>query len=169
MILQGFRGLSSIALHSEEHRQLLLQNTCDKVVKRAMDDFGNEGNTKIKTEGDITYHNIITPHKSTLPEEVNINIGKKDSGPLVTKEIKNFLTSGKIIKLYKKDGTCKEMHMFLSNDLKEIIAKKIRGNEIKPQWRIAVHQIKTMTLGYDDKSGFAKAGGMFKKSNALLM
>lgn len=117
----------------------------------------------------MTYQHLTTPHKSEIPQEVDFNISKKADGPLVTKEIKNFLIAGKIIKLYKKDGHCKEMHMFMSNDLKEILAKRPHKPEIKQQWRLTVHQIKSLQMGYDAKSAFDKHGGLFRKSKISLV
>ena len=57
------------------------------------------------------------------------------------------------------------MHLFMTNDLKEILAKRPKRATIKQQWRMGIHNIKEINEGYDEKSPFAKHKGFFKKSN----
>ena len=156
-------------MHSEELRQLCLKNKSDEIVKEAYEDSRNAANDQIVSEGKLTYQHLTTAHKAELPQEVDLNFSKKNDGPLVTKEIKNFLIAGKIIKLYKKNGDAKEMHLFMSNDLKEILAKRPHKPEIKQQWRLTIHQIKSLELGYGEKSAFHKSKGLFRKSNTKLL
>lgn len=159
---QAFKGLSVIALHNEEHRQLCLKSNSDKVVKEAYENPSNAGNEQIITEGTATYKHLTTPH-ATAP--IDLNLSKAPEEKLVTKEIRNFLIAGKIVKLYKTNGSAKEMHLFMTNDLREIVCKRPNKSEIRPEWRVKVHQIKSLTVGYDAKSPFAKHTGLFKKSN----
>ena len=61
------------------------------------------------------------------------------------------------------------MHIFMTPDLKELMAKRPKNNSIKQQWRLPIHQIKETVFDYKDKnkysqSVFAKSGGLFKKS-----
>jgi len=65
--------------------------------------------------------------------------------------------------MYKKDGATKEMHLFMTNDLKELLAKRPKRTEIKPHWRLGVHVMKGIVSGYDEKTAFAKHKGLFKK------
>jgi len=77
------------------------------------------------------------------------------------------------LKRYKKDGSSKEMHIFMTPDLKELMAKRPKNQGIKQQWRLPIHQIRETIFEYKDKnkysqSVFAKSGGLFKKSNEKI-
>lgn len=122
------------------------------------------------SEGKLTISNILAT-KIEIPPEADFNI-KKQQDSKVTKEIKNFLVAGKICKLYKKNGSGKEMHVFLTPDLKEIMAKRPKGQAIKQQWRLPIHQLKETKFDFKEKnvynqSVFAKSGGLFTKSKFL--
>ena len=125
----------------------------------------------VVSEGKLTISNILAT-KIEIPPEEDFNIKKQDSK--VTKEIKNFLVAGKICKLYKKNGSSKEMHVFLTPDLKEIMAKRPKGQAIKQQWRLPIHQLKETKFDFKEKnvynqSVFAKSGGLFTKSKLNLI
>jgi hypothetical protein len=65
------------------------------------------------------------------------------------------------------------MHLFMTADLKEIMAKRPKRKEVKQQWRLPIHQIRDIKTDYKDKlqynqSAFAKSGGLFKKSKYFI-
>lgn len=81
--------------------------------------------------------------------------------------VKNFLTAGKLFKIYKNDGSRKEMHVFCTPDLKEIIAKRPKRQTIKNNWRIQLQSIQEI-LDFTEKQEFIKSSfykhkGIFKK------
>ena len=64
---------------------------------------------------------------------------EKQIEKLITPEIRNFLSSGKIVKMYRANGERVEMHMFMDSGLKEIFAHRPKDKEIKPKWRLVIH------------------------------
>ena len=88
----------------------------------------------------------------------------------ITKEVRNFLISGRMVKLYKSRGSPKDMHLLASQDLKEIMAKKPNKSEVKKHWRMALHLVKTVETDFKDKkvysrTNFAKCSSIFRKSS----
>ena len=76
---------------------------------------------------------------------------------------------------YKRDGSSKEMLVFVNSDFKEIMCKNPNSKEkiIKQHWRLPISQIKNLISDYPDAkkfnvSVFAKAGGFFSKSIIFL-
>ena len=66
------------------------------------------------------------------------------------------------------------MHIFMTPDLKELMAKRPKNQSIKQQWRLPIHQIRETIFEYKDKnkysqSVFAKSGGLFKKSTIYFL
>lgn len=49
----------------------------------------------------------------------------------LTKDVRNFLIQGQVVKMVKSSGEILEFHLFMTPDLKELIAKKPRRNLIK--------------------------------------
>ena len=90
-------------------------------------------------------------------------MGHRNLLTLITKDIRNFLTAGKLLKIYKKNGDSKEFHVFLTNDLKEILCKKPKENKIKQKWRLPAHSIKGIQTTFNNDSPFARSKGIFTK------
>ena len=77
-------------------------------------------------------------------------------------EIKNFLTSGKQLKIINNKGDIKQMQLMFSQDLLKISAKKIKSNlPPKPKYIIETKQIKQIIKGHGTDA-FKKSKGFFR-------
>ncbi len=76
-------------------------------------------------------NHFTLPQKIEKPDDDDLILGHRNLLTLITKDIRNFLTAGKLLKIYKKNGDAKEFHVFLTNDLKEILCKKPKESKIK--------------------------------------
>ena len=61
------------------------------------------------------------------------------------------------------------MHLLLTPDLQEIMARRPKSDKIKKQWRMAIHVVKELKVDYKtNKKEFGQSpfvkGGFFKKS-----
>ena len=85
-------------------------------------------------------------------------------------EIKNFVISGKIVKMYSinknrynSSGDKKKMHLSMTQDMNKISCKKPGKNlPPKPKYVIETNHIKKIIQGYGTKA-FEKHSGIFKK------
>ena len=76
--------------------------------------------------------------------------------------VKNYLTSGRHIKIINKKGEIKEMQLLFSQDLAKIQAKLIRSNlPPKQKYVIETNNIKSIIKGHGTND-FKKCGGIFK-------
>jgi hypothetical protein len=109
-------------------------------------------------------NHLKVPPKIQRAEDEDLLPGQRKYDTLITKEIRNFMVAGKVLKLYKKNGDSKEFHCFMTNDMKEILCKRPKATAIKQKWRLPVHQVKEIKYGYDNDSAFAKSKGLFRRS-----
>lgn len=98
---------------------------------------------------------------------------KKDVEFDIPIHVKNFLTAGKLFKVYKQNGSRKEMHVFCTPDLKEIIAKRPKRQTIKNNWRIQLQSIQEI-VDFTEKEEFVKSSfykhkGIFKKGKYITI
>eukprot|EP01017_Pseudomicrothorax_dubius_P033031 TRINITY_DN4381_c0_g2_i1.p1 TRINITY_DN4381_c0_g2~~TRINITY_DN4381_c0_g2_i1.p1 ORF type:complete len:792 (-),score=241.84 TRINITY_DN4381_c0_g2_i1:183-2519(-) len=159
-----FASLSIIALASEELRLLAVEAKSPEAVKTVLADSEAIKDPSVESEGNITYlHLTQSKHgKAGRADLSDVGVTGKNYQKL-SRDQRNFLTAGKVIKLYKGDGEVKEMHLFMTNDLRELLAKRPKHNSIKQQWRLPIHQIMEIKSGYDERTGFAKSTGLFGK------
>jgi len=81
---------------------------------------------------------------------------------------------GSSVKLFRTDGSSKSAILRLSADRTEIVAYK-KGGAIKPKYHITLAEISDISFNFEEKSklweasAFAKAGGIFSKSNSNII
>ena len=80
----------------------------------------------------------------------------------ISSSVKNFLTSGKIIKIVNDNGDIKEMQLYFNQDLTKVLAKSLKSNlPPKKKYTIEINNIKSIIKGHGTKN-FKKCGGFFK-------
>jgi len=158
ILIQCYRAIGNIALISEDMRLYLIDNGCEDAVNRCRNDDPDAE----KEKGECLRY-LLTPHvkKHKMMAEVDISDFKKRSR--LTKDVRNFLIQGSVVKIVKKDGEKLEFHLFMTPDLKEIICKKPKNPTIKQKWRLPLHQVKGVTAGIKKGDNFEIKKGLFWK------
>jgi hypothetical protein len=75
---------------------------------------------------------------------------------------------------FKNDGNTKEMLVFVTPDLKQIMAKRAKRKKTKRPWNLECDKITSLIFDYTNQelfshSIFSKSGGIFKKSNFKIL
>ena len=156
-ILKIFSILKSI-LKSDDDYKIKMQNLnfteiVNNIIKLDLD-------KKIEFEGKsiIFLLNKASPQLEQIENVEYANIKIVDPiGP----QVKNYLTSGKIVKIINKKGEIKEMQLSFSQDLAKVQAKSIKSNlPPKPKYVIEINNIKSIIKGHGTNI-FKKCGGIF--------
>ena len=92
-LLCAFRSLSNIALDNEEYRKICVEKNCVDFINASI----AIPRDLIVTEGKLAIQNILKKNFD-IPDDEPLKPLKSDE--LITKEMRNFLISGKIWKLY---------------------------------------------------------------------
>ena len=81
----------------------------------------------------------------------------------IPSEVRNFLTSGKQVKIINNHGDVKQMQLIFSSDLMKVSAKKVKSNlPPKQKYVIETHTIKKILKGHGT-GAFKKSKGLFRK------
>ena len=81
----------------------------------------------------------------------------------ITPPVKNFLTSGKQVKIVNNNGDIKQRQLIFSPDLMRVSAKKLKSNlPPKPKYIIDTPTIKKVLKGHGTDA-FKKSKGLFRK------
>lgn len=161
VIIQCFRALGNIALINEDMRLYLLKNGCEPAVRN-----NKNGDPEAESEKAECLRHLLTPHvkKHKMMKEVDLSDFKRKTR--LTKDVRNFLTQGQVCEIVKNDGERLEFHIFLTPDLKEIICKKPKNDNIKQKWRLPIHLVKGIDAGIKKGDNFLVKKGLFwKKPN----
>jgi len=135
VVIQCYRAIGNIALISEDMRLYLLKNGCEPAIRD-----NNLDDPEAEQEKAEALRHLLTPHvkKHKMMAEVDLSDFQKKTR--LTKDVRNFLTQGQVVKIVKKDGERLEFHLFMTPDLKEIICKKPKKDaKIKQKWRLPLH------------------------------
>ena len=159
LILIVFQMLSYICHNGDEYtlmmRQVKLGDIINGVVKTA-----GVFEKKIEYEGRSLVY-LINMAKVKLEEVDDIDFTDIKIVNPIKPEVKNFLTSGKQLKIINNNGDVKQMQLTFSQDLLKITAKKIKSNlPPKPKYVIETAQIKQIVKGHGTDA--------FKKSKRLF-
>ena len=99
-----------------------------------------------------------------LEDPNSIGLGNIKIEDPIPPEVRNFLTNGKQVKIINNNGDVKQMQLIFNNDLKKVMAKKIKSNlPPKPKYIIETHTIKKILKGHGSEA-FKKSGGLFHKA-----
>ena len=157
IILKIFNIIKSI-LKSDDDYKIKLQNLnlpeiINNLIKLDLD-------KKIEFEGKsiIFLMNKTSPQLEKIEDIEYTNIQIIDPiGPV----IKNYLTSGKIVKVINKKGVIKEMQLSFNQDLTKVHAKSLKSNlPPKSKYVIEINNIKSIIKGHGTNI-FKKCGGFF--------
>jgi hypothetical protein len=98
-----------------------------------------------------------TAHEEHKPSEDN-------QQHIVVEEKNLFLVAGSIVNMWRKDGSSKEMHFFLTKEGDEVMGKKPFTKEPEKEFRLKVSDFVKVMKGYDNDTPFNKPKGWFTKS-----
>lgn len=160
LILDVFHMLSSIANSGEEYKIMMQGMKFPDLINKIIQKAGMY-EKKIEYEGRslIFLINMAKVKLETVDEIDFTDI--KISNP-IKPEVKNFLTSGKQLKIINSNGDVKQMQLTFSQDLLKITAKKIKSNlPPKPKYVIETAQIKQIVKGHGTDA-FKKSKGFFR-------
>ena len=160
LILDVFHILSSIANAGDEYKfmmqQLKLPDLINKIIQKA-----GMYEKKIEYEGRSLIF-LINMAKVKLEVVDDIDFTDIKIVNPIKPEVKNFLTSGKQLKIINSNGDVKQMQLMFSQDLLKITAKKIKSNlPPKPKYVIETSQIKQIVKGHGTDA-FKKSKGIFR-------
>lgn len=97
--------------------------------------------------------------------------GPKKRISRLTEEIKQFLTRGEILKMYKEDGSRGYYRIFCDETLQEIRWRPDKVKEVKAKWKLRTDQIKSVLGDYDktrfEQSAFNNLSWFAKTINKL--
>jgi hypothetical protein len=158
--------LSKVSKISEEYRAMCNDKSAKKLVKAVIQ---KNQEPLIVANGKETLYDLLNEAKPTNPlavVDVRFETPKieKNQEVAALSEYKSFLMIGKIVTIYKENGSTRKFHLFMTNDLKEFACKKQNSSAIKNQWRLPIQHMKGLNTGYDSKSAFNKTKGLFSKS-----
>ena len=160
LILNVFKMLSMIAKSNEEYKimmqNLKLPDLINIIIKKC-----GIYDKKIEFEGRSLIF-LINNAKVKLEKVDDIDYEDIKVVNPIKPEIKNFLTSGKQLKIINSKGDIKQMQLMFSQDLLKISAKKIKSNlPPKPKYIIETKQIKQIIKGHGTDA-FKKSKGFFR-------
>ena len=116
---------------------------------------------KIEFEGKSLLF-LISMAKAQLEEVVEVDFTDIKLVEPIKPEVKNYLTSGKQLKIINEHGEAKERQLAFTQDLLKVQAKVIKSNlPPKPKYIIETHNIKAIIKGHGTDY-FKKSGGLFR-------
>ena len=157
-IIKIFDILKYILKSDDEYKikmqELKVPELINNLIKLKIDN-------KVKSEGQSVLFLInkanIQLEKVEEVDYITINYNEK-----ISSAAKNFLTSGKQVKIINEKGEIKEKQLFFNQDLTKVQAKSIKSNlPPKSKYVIEINKITSIIKGHGTKA-FKKVGGLFK-------
>ena len=160
IILQLFSILKKILITNDEYK-LQMQNLKIPDVINNIIKYTSTLDKKIEFEGKSLLF-LISMAKAKLEEVEEVDFTEIKIIEPIKPEVKNFLTSGKQLKIINEHGEIKEKQLLFTQDLLKVQAKLIKSNfPPKPKYVIETNNIKAIIRGYGTDV-FKKSGGIFR-------
>ena len=162
IILQLFSILKRLLMANDEYK-LQMQNMkiadlINKIIK-----YTSILDKKIEFEGKSLLF-LIKMAKAKLEEIEEVDFTEIKIIEPIRPEVKNYLTSGKQLKLINEHGEIKEKQLFFTQDLLKVQAKLVNCNfPPKSKYVIETQNIKAIIKGYGTDA-FKKSGGLFRSA-----
>ena len=151
----------SVANASDEYKKMLKEKKLIDLINRVIKKIGMY-DKKIEFEGRQLIFSINLA-KIDLEDPNSIRVEDIKIAEPIPSEVRNFLTSGRQVKIINDVGDVKQMQLIFSSDLMKVSAKKIKSNlPPKPKYIIETHTIKKILKGHGTNA-FKKSKGLFRK------
>ena len=160
VILQLFTVLKRILIVNDEYKLMMQKLKMSDLINRVIKLTSNL-DKKIEFEGKSLLF-LISMAKAQLEEVVEVDFTDIKLVEPIKPEVKNYLTSGKQLKIINEHGEAKERQLAFTQDLLKVQAKLIKSNlPPKPKYIIETHNIKAIIKGHGTDY-FKKSGGLFR-------
>ena len=160
VILLLFYILKKILIVNDEYKlqmqNLKIPDIINNIIKHT-----TKLDKKIEFEGNTLLF-LIKMAKPKLEEVEEIDFTEIRIIEPIRPEIKNYLTSGKQLRIVNEHGEIKEKQLLFTQDLLKVQAKLIKSNfPPKSKYVIETNNIKAIIKGYGTDA-FKKSGGLFR-------
>ena len=160
LIVSIFNILKYILKSNEDYKSTMKNLKVSDIINNIIK-YTSKLDKKIEFEGKSIQF-LISNSKVKLEkiEEIDYsNIETKDPiGPI----IKNFLISGRQVKIINSKGEIKEMQLSFTPDLLKVQAKSLKSNyELRTRNMIELYNMKSIIKGHGTNA-FKKCGGLFR-------
>ncbi|MBR4619254.1 MAG: hypothetical protein IKO49_08120, partial [Bacilli bacterium] len=160
LITNIFQIFKKVANASDDYKRMLQQKKLPDKINRLIKKVGVY-DKKAEYEGRQLLFTVNLA-KVQLEDPNKINVSEIKINEPIPPEVRNFLTSGKQVKVISEDGEIKPMVLVFSNDLMKISCKKSKSDlPPKPKYIIDTPTIKKVVKGHATDA-FAKSKGFFR-------
>ena len=161
LVSKVFNIFKNVANASDEYKKMLQEKKLPELINRIIKKIGPY-DKKIEFEGRQLLFNVNLC-KIELEDPNSIGVDDIKIVEPIPPEVRNFLTSGKQVKIINDHGDVKQMQLIFSQDLMKVSAKKIKSNlPPKPKYIIDTPTIKKILKGHGTDA-FKKSKGLFRK------
>ena len=161
LISNIFGIFKSVSNSNDEYKKMLQDKKVPDLINRIIKKMGPY-DKKIEFEGRQLLFNVNL-YKVQLEDPNSIGVDEIKIIEPIPPEVRNYLTSGKQIKIVNNNGDIKPMQLIFTPDLMRVSAKKIKSNlPPKPKYIIDTPTIKKVLKGHGTDS-FKKSKGLFRK------
>ena len=161
MILLLFSVLTKV-LKAKDDYKIKAQNLKMPEIINDIIRFTSMLDKKIAFEGKSLLF-LISMAKSQLEVVEDIDFADIKEVQTLKPAVKNFLTSGKQVRVINEHGEIKERQLLFSQDLLKVQAKLLNNLPPKPKYVIETNNIKEVLKGYGTDY-FRKGGGLFRSA-----
>ena len=155
------RLFKSVANASDEYKKMLKDKKLPDIINRVIKKVGVY-DKKIEFDGRQLLFSINLV-KVDLEDPNSVGVEDIKIVEPIPSEVRNFLTSGKQVKIINDHGDVKQMQLIFSSDLMKVSAKKVKSTlPPKPKYIIDTHTIKKILKGHGTDA-FKKSKGLFRK------
>ena len=161
LIAKVFSMLKNIANASDEYKKILQEKKVPDLINRIIKKIGPY-DKKLEFEGRQLLFNVNLC-KIELEDPNSIGVDDIKIVEPIPPEVRNFLTSGKQVKIINDHGDVKQMQLIFSPDLMKVSGKKLKSNlPPKPKYIIDTPTIRKILKGHGTDA-FKKSKGLFRK------
>ena len=161
LISHIFSIFKNVANASDEYKKMLQEKKLPEIINRIIKKIGPY-DKKLEFEGRQLLFNVNLC-KIQLEDPNSIGVDDIKIVEPIPPEVRNFLTSGKQVKIINDHGDVKQMQLIFSQDLMKVSGKKIKSNlPPKPKYIIDTPTIKKILKGHGTDA-FKKSKGLFRK------
>jgi len=161
LISNASQIFKNIANASDEYKKMLQEKKVPDLINRIIKKVGPY-DKKIEFEGRQLLFNCNL-YKIELEDPNSIGVDEIKIIEPIPPPVRNFLTSGKQVKIVNNNGDIKQMQLIFSPDLMRVSAKKLKSNlPPKPKYIIDTPTIKKVLKGHGTDA-FKKSKGLFRK------
>ena len=158
ILLSLFKHVSK---DSDEYKKMLKEKKFADLIGRIIKKVGIY-DKKIEFEGRQLLFSVNLA-KVSLEDPNSIGVDDIKIAEPIPPEVRNFLTSGKQVKIINDHGDVKQMQLIFSQDLMKVSAKKVKSTlPPKPKYIIDTQMIKKVLKGHGTDV-FKKSKRLFRK------